>query len=306
MNREVRNALAHRLGAAREWLASQPDVDEDALEVEVNSRRNQLAAMRSFDRRARLGEELVVRLVGEGTDEGLLDLELSSLLDSVRRAFDDGGKISMALAGLSRGSTVVHFRPVAPKVEGDVMDDTMVQVDTSPAEAVGRRFVKLVSAAEGENDLRPWLDMVDGLDRFTATLEKRDLSAQVSWLALSGDITTSWLTAVGRAYVTRQSVPRSRFERTYVHGRVTELRESGFVKLKTALYRNAPAHEVHIEPDQLADLRLTLGSSAHFEVEKQVAVDSLDRELSTRLTFLRSLAGQRTDERQIFDRGDLD
>ena len=53
-----------------------------------------------------------------------------------------------------------------------------------------------------------------------------------------------------------------------ISGRVTELRESGQVKVKTGTRRNSPAYLVQVPPEDLIAMRLSFGDAVNFLVEE--------------------------------------
>lgn len=297
MSEVMRRLLREHRAETNAWFHGQSSEPVSELEWEVTSRRNLLDSLRFVDPELAFTEELTVRLFGEGTEEGLMSLELSPLLEGVRKSFDDYGRVSMALAGMSRGSTVLHFRAtaVASENEGDATDEDpgepfAIAVDSSPIDVVGRRFVQLVSAAEAQEDLRQWHQMVRGLEDVTKALETFDLTAQVAWSSMGGEFVTAAFTADGRRFVRSLSEPREDSRTRFVSGRVTELRETGYVKLKTGTHRQSPVHEVYVPDAQILDLGLTLGEQAHFMVRETVKHDRVGRPLSTRLDYLRVMS----------------
>ncbi|MFC5851329.1 hypothetical protein ACFPZI_05635 [Streptomyces chlorus] len=66
----------------------------------------------------------------------------------------------------------------------------------------------------------------------------------------------------GRQYVERLRDTRPRDQEITISGRITELRESGWVKVKTGTAKNAPAYDVHFEdPETLLRMRPGLGDN---------------------------------------------
>jgi hypothetical protein len=284
----MRRLLAQHRDEVDRWRADLGD-SPDELTWDVSDRRNLLEAMRAYDPRARFPEELTVRLLGE-TARGAMDLELTPLLEGVRRSFVEGPGLNMALAGVSAGSTVLHFRPsetVDPEVVGE---DEAVPVDATVADTAGREYVAMVAAAEAGQDVRRWTRMLRGLEQAVDALESENLAAQIRWSSVSGAITVAQLTERGRNNVRRLSEGTEHRRRRPVSGRVTELRETGWVKLKTGAGRTSPVHEVRLPSEVLLGLHLELGQQAHFMVVETVTTDHLARESGVTLEFERVLS----------------
>lgn len=297
MSEVMKRLLREHRTEANLWFESQSSEPVSEIEWEVASRRNLLDSLRFVDPAIAFAEELTVRLVGEGTESGQLALELSPLLDGVRRSFDEHGQVSMALSGMSKGSTVLHFRSNTPvddckvEPERESAEETFdMPIDSSEVDAVGRHFVELVNAAEAQKDVRQWHKMVRGLEEVTKALETFDLTAQVAWSSMSGEFVTAAFTAAGRKFVRSLSEPRQDSRERFVSGRVTELRETGYVKLKTGFSHSSPIHEVHVPAELILNLGLSLGEQAHFLTKATVKHDRVGRQLSTRLDFLRVLS----------------
>lgn len=292
MSRTRRRLLALHPEAAAAIRRGMPEDEQSEIEVEIASRRNLVQALRSFDRRARLHEELIIRLVGEVAHRGALDLELTSFLVGIRRSFVDAAGVELALAEISAGSTVLHFRPTQDLVPEAFEGEDALQVDSSAADAVGRAFVRLVEAAESEGDVARWVTMVRGLEEAVSALDHHELDAEMAWLSPGGPVELAKLTSRGRAYVRRLSEPKRDTRVRVVSGRVTELREVGIVKLRRGTSRTSPVTKVHVNRDTLVELRLQLGQTAYFIVQEMVDRDRLGREREARYEFIRVVGTQ--------------
>lgn len=296
MSELLRRLLAERSDEVAAWVDALEPNDDDELTWDVTSRRYLLETVRAYDPRARFAEELTVRLVGEVAESGRLSLELTPFLDGVRRAFADGGNVGMSLAGVSAGSTVLHFRPTEVVDPEPVGGADSVQVDATQADAAGRDFVALVAAAEAEGDVRRWVQMIRGLEEAVDALESQNLDAQLTWSSLGGSVQAAQLTWRGRGYVRALASTTPRERRRVVHGRVVELRETGRVKLKTGGHRNSPVHEVDVPSDVLLGMHLELGQEAHFLVVETVLLDKLARESEENLRFVHALTSNEAAE----------
>jgi hypothetical protein len=264
------------------------DLDDDRCEEDL--RRHWLEAARHYDSSARLDEELTVRLRGEVADRGALDFRIG---DALLRPLRDGVSaaarkdVELELTGLSHGSTVLHVRPTVPEIVSEGMDG-LGHVDSSIADPAMRDLLKLVDAAENEQDVRQWERMVPGLDGVVEALEKFDLSMDMRWCSLDGSVRSSRLSRRGKNYVrSLRSLELQRYP-TVVTGRITELRESGLIKVKTGASRTSLAYEVRIERDDLYSMHLELGRHVSFVVEVTKKTDKLGRERSVEFRYLRA------------------
>lgn len=292
MNEEARQRILRKHhDELSEWIATVTNAsDRSEHDIEVEFRRNYLDSVRRFDSRLAYAEELVVRLMGDAARTGLLDLELAPVLEGIKRIFSDSGHVDIGLAGIASGSTVLKLRPLSssPSFAGDlVLEDESVPVDATAADEVGRTLIKLVSATEQADDLRPWGSYLSGLETLAETLDSHDLDADFSWSSSAGSIAHARLTGAGRAHLRSIRVRRTDSEERPISGRITELRESGLIKVKTGLGARSPSYEVHIDKDELLNLQLTLGQSVGMIVEESVERDRLGREQRRRVQFVR-------------------
>lgn len=265
---------------------------EDAYEEEL--RRHWLEAVRHYDPAAQLNEELVVRLRGEAADRGALDFRIGdALLKPLREGVSAAARkdVELELTGVSKGSTVLHVRPSVPQIVSDVEHD-LTTVDSSIADPAMRDFLKLVDAAEKGQDVRRWERIVPGLDGVVEALDKFDLSMDMRWFSLDGTVRSSHLSRRGKEYVRSLRNTEVQKSKTGVSGRITELRESGIVKIKTGTSRMSPAFEVRVDPEGLIGMHLELGMTVSFVVEVARRTDRLGRARSTEYRFLRVSDGQ--------------
>jgi hypothetical protein len=257
--------------------------------VEADHRRSQLEAMRELDPQAALGEELQIRLIGEQAAGALRfewgDAMLRPLQDSVAKAARC--PVGLELTGVSQGSTVLHVRPVALTPSEA---ESMVRVDSSPADEGVRALLRLLSALEDESDVREWSQLFDSVDALSGALDKFDLSLALKWLAADGAVREASLSQRGRRYVERLRQTRENRDEIIVSGRITELRSAGVVKVKSGMSSNSPAFEVRVDADQLLSMQLVLGANVHFVVEQRRALDAVGRTRATEYHFLREHA----------------
>ncbi|ULR51830.1 hypothetical protein [Streptomyces deccanensis] len=287
-------ALERNREANARFFADQDSehLSEDAYEEEL--RRHWLEAVRHYDPAAQLHEELVVRLRGEAADRGALDFRIGdALLKPLREGVSAAARkdVELELTGVSRGSTVLHVRPSVPEIAVDA-DGDMAVVDSSIADPAMRDFLKLVDAAEKEQDVRRWERIVPGLDGVVEALDKFDLAMDMRWFSLDGTVRSSRLSRRGKDYVRSLRNTEMQKSKMGITGRITELRESGFVKIKTGVSRTSSAYEVRVDPEALIGMHLELGMTVSFVVEVARRTDRLGRARSTEYRFLRVSDGQ--------------
>lgn len=268
--------------------------DRDDEEIEAEHRASRLAAAREYDPEARLDEELQLRLTGPDTEAGALRFQWGdSLLHPVEAALSAaaGTPLQLELTGISAGSTVVHARPVAPVAspESHTMD-----APTASAASMGMStLTKLLIALESEHDIREWAKLFDSVETLSRALSKYSLDLGVTWYSADGSMRRAQLTQRGRDYVERLRETRDRDQVMVISGRITELRESGWVKVKTGTAKNAYAYDVRFEePDELLRMRPGLGDNVHFRVRFRQRLDSVGIARSTEYTYLGPAAEQ--------------
>lgn len=265
---------------------AEPNDSEDSLEWDRVERARRLEAMRSFDPTASLPEELLVRLEGEEATTTGLKLEWEGLLRPLQQALEHDD-VELELAGFSRGSTVLHFRSATRSPIEQISQN--VNVDETPLAKPARDLLQAIAAAEGEQDMGRWLALIDSLQGLSAELGRLDLSVDLRWCPRSGRVDRAVLTETGRAYLHNLGETVEEVEPIWVNGRITELRESGVVKVKTGTSRNSTAYEVQIDPDTLSSMRLTLGQTVHWAAEALKSKDRLGRVRSTKYRFRRDM-----------------
>ncbi|MFJ3954267.1 hypothetical protein ACIPXV_30255 [Streptomyces libani] len=290
MSTNWRQRVLERNRAANDQYFAQhesPHGDDD--EYETTLRQNWLDAARHYDPQAHLREELTLRLQGELADGGALNFRIAdALLKPLREGVSAAARkdVDLELVGISQGSTVLHVQPAKdPSFQENA--EEIARVDSSAADPAMRDLLKLIDAAENEQDVRPWERMVQGLDGVVEALDRFDLSMDVRWCALDGAVRSSRLTQRGKVFVRNLRNVDLVKTRNTITGRVTELRESGVVKIKTGTSRRSAAYEVRFEPHDLIGMHLELGVTVSFAVEKLEKRDKIGRVRSTEYRFLR-------------------
>ncbi|MEV6378340.1 hypothetical protein AB0M31_02840 [Streptomyces sp. NPDC051773] len=268
--------------------------DRDDEEIEAEHRASRLAAAREYDPEARLDEELQLRLTGPDTEAGALRFQWGdSLLHPVEAALSAaaGTPLQLELTGISAGSTVIHARPVAPVASPE--SHTMDAPTASAASTGMSTLTKLLIALESEHDIREWAKLFDSVETLSRALSKYGLDLGVTWYSADGSMRRAQLTQRGRDYVERLRETRDRDQVMVISGRITELRESGWVKVKTGTAKNAYAYDVRFEePDELLRMRPGLGDNVHFRVRFRQRLDSVGIARSTEYTYLGPAAEQ--------------
>lgn len=288
-DRAVRRAILERHRSSLEnWLSEEGSdvLDGDEFDTELN--RNRLQALRALDPEASLEEELRLRLVAPDLADGALALDagvtlMKPLQDSVDSLSDD--HVELELVGVSPGSTILHLR--ARHSAGDEVEEVAgAPIDSTRSEQALRAFVELVATAESEGDLRRWPDAADALGRFSKALDKIGAQVDVSWSGVSGEVRSAWFGERGRDYVRAMLATNPSPDVMTISGRVTELRESGIVKVKTGRSRQSPAYEVRVEPEDLLGMHLELGAQVSFTVRLEAQINGLGQTQSTEVFYL--------------------
>lgn len=296
--RERRRALLGDDPAAAEiaarLLEEMGTEERDDEEVEAEHRASRLAAVRAYEPDARLDEELRIRLTGPDTEGGALRFQWGdALLNPVENAISvaAGTPVQLELTGISAGSTVVHARPV-PSVA--FSDPPAMDAPATSATSTGMQMlIRLLGALEAEQDVREWSRLFDAVETLARALSKYKLDLGMTWYGADGDTRRAQLTERGRRYVERLRETRPRDQEIVISGRITELRESGWVKVKTGTARNAQAYDVHFEePEALLRMRPGLGDNVHFRVRFRQCLDAVGIARSTEYTYLGPAAEQ--------------
>ncbi|MFG2977341.1 hypothetical protein ACGFYY_30680 [Streptomyces sp. NPDC048331] len=290
--REHRRALLSddpaAAAAAARLLAEMGAEDRDDEEVEGEHRASRLAAAREYTPHARLDEELRLRLTGPDTEGGALRFQWGdALLHPMESALSAaaGTPVQLELTGISAGSTVVHARPVASA--GSTQPGTLDAPATSSASTGMSALTELLRALETQSDVREWSRLFDAVEPLSRALGKFRLDLGLTWYDADGGTRRAQLTERGRQYAERLRETRDRDQEIVISGRITELRESGWVKVKAGTARNAQAYEVHFEePEELVRMRPGLGDNVHFRVRFRQRLDSVGIVRSSEYTYL--------------------
>lgn len=272
-------------------LGSEMD-DLDDLGWARVERRQWLEVVQAFDPNASLREELLVRLVGDSADSAALKLEWEGLLKPLQDAVSSiSDRAELELAGFSKGSSVLHFRAASRQELEHVGESEDAPVRETPLAGPIRQFIDVVDAVEHEKDVRPYSasNMLDELQRLSTVLQRFHLQADFRFYARSGDVRGARLSQRGMNYMNALAELEESESSMPISGRVTELRESGHVKVKAGTQRRSPAFDVQLDSGVLTDMRLVLGQTVHWLVNAVSLRDRLGRIKTLRFEYLRDL-----------------
>ncbi len=276
-NWRQRVAREHRSETA-EWFEDLTEA-EPLSESQFDAQRwaNRLESARAYDPDSSLVEELALRLIGEEASGGLRFDIGSALMKPLQDGITANNlRVSLELTGISEGSTVLHVKPRIAQVDAD-HEPGLVTVDDSPADAAIRELIDLVDTAETHGDIRRWTNMLGSLDSLVAVLDRFNLDMDLGWCSRNGSIRMSSLTATGRAYVRGLRETSSDTAIRSITGRITELKSSGLIKVKTGSARNSSAYEIRVDSNQLMEMHLELGMNVTFEVREERKADRVGR-----------------------------
>ncbi|MFG2956044.1 hypothetical protein ACGF5O_20255 [Streptomyces sp. NPDC048291] len=269
--------------------------ERDDEEVEAEHRASRLAAARDYAPDALLEEELQLRLTGPDADGGALRFQWgNALLEPVEQLISAaaGTPVQLELTGISAGSTVVHARPVTTPAESTRTDALDAPVTSAASTGLGT-LTALLDALESGRDIHEWAKLFDAVETVSRALSRYALDLGVTWYGADGSLRRTRLTERGRSHVKRLRQTRDRDQEITISGRITELRESGMVKVKTGTAKNAPAYDVRFEePDELLRMRPGLGDNVHFRVRFRQQLDAMGIARSTEYTYLGPAAEQ--------------
>ncbi len=268
-------------------VTSAPELDEDDFDWEQAFRRHQLEAARFYDPAASLPEELLVRLEGPTAVSSGMRVEWGGLLGPLQATLASSRQaVDLELFGFSKGSSVLHFRDASRAMEVEVLGRTDIAVDATPFADRVQHLLAAVNAAESGENLSRWKNQFDGLSHFASTLDAVRLDADLRLCTRGGRTERARLTGKGRGYLKELTDTTPQKQRQAIGGRITELRASGYVKVKNGVKRNSSVYEVEFDKDQLQEMRLVLGDSANWVVEASQNADGLGNIRSTTYSFV--------------------
>lgn len=262
--------------------ATPPADDVSWAEAE---RRNWLETARTFDPRASLPEELLLRLVGDTASRAALNVEWGGLLKPLQAAVSAAAKrdVGLELAGFSKGSSVLHFRAVVRESVDLVMDGSAVT--ETPLAQPARELLDAIESLEAGQDMHRWISMFEGVERLTSELDKLHLQADFRWCSRGGSVRRAYLSERGIQFAKELAETRESEVTKPIGGMVTELHSSGHVKIKAGSTRRSPTWSVRVEPDTLTAMRLVLGQWVNWTVAKISSEDRLGRVKSVEYAY---------------------
>lgn len=294
----ARARVGSKVEARMQELAESEPLSSDAFDTEM--RRNKLEAFRSLDPQARLNEELTIRLNGEAILEGLLlpdtaDPIMRNLQAMINSVSDT--EVKLGLAGISRGSTVLHLCPVYPEqaqissedatAEDDAEIPVLQEVVESPVEVAMRELIRLVDAAETGEALDAAPGMLAPFEALVSALDKRGIDVDLGWYGETGTVRTGKLTAEGRMHAQRSMRPEYKRSIATLTGYVSQLSapsRGGEIMLKTSMSKERGT-KIEITIDELLGLGLKLGEYIEIRVNVEEKRDPLTKKVKTTRSY---------------------
>lgn len=247
------------------------------------------AALTEFDPTARMSRWLNLRLSGERATGGRIDIGIAyEIFHAFSQEFAGAAEfnsvksgISLELAGVSRGSAVLHLVPAAEN-DAPVPTEGQLDVRVDPFDEVLSTITELHQTAESQGDLRRFAEhepLVRGLRSLARTLDSHNLELELRWRSETGlhrnsrlsSSTMQYLRELWEVSLTEKEIP--------VSGRVVRLDLSGHFSIKAGGARNSKRYDVQVDGEQdLVDLHLELGQTVHAWVTERKKVNHLGME----------------------------
>ncbi|MBZ9598118.1 hypothetical protein K7B06_23915 [Streptomyces erythrochromogenes] len=259
-----------------QWLEGEDPAEQDEDTVDSEQRVEWLSSVQRWDPRARLREELTIRLTGDEAGRGALRFSIGNALlkplqDGVTASTDED--VELELVGISSGSTVLHVRPATRKThsEEELADgeDPTEENNAAVAEQAISVLFDAVKTVEAREDVTEWTPMLSSLSKLVSALDRFDLAVQLRWFSSDGSVHSSALTESGKQYVRElRKTHAEAFARVRrdISGRVTEMKLSGVAVIKPPAN---PAVSVKFEPGQITEVPWGLGDEVHLVVEER-------------------------------------
>ncbi|MGW4590653.1 hypothetical protein ACWEKJ_25315 [Amycolatopsis thermoflava] len=255
-----------------------------------------LEGARRFDASAQLQPRLDVRVIGDDVGHGSLSMqlvdELSGPLQSeVEAASPSGDKelLRLELAGISRGSAVMHLRPAALIDSGD----EHLPLALSPVDAAIRNVFDVHDAMEREAPADSIIlegDLRKSFHKLAKVLQQHELAVEMTWRPLGGQRRRSRLSERGLSYASSLFEMTDHAEETTVSGYLYEQSLSGWFRLKSnPQNKRSESRLVHTEGDRLDLESLRLNQYLRARVLHTYQMDRFGQRSSERWTFLRFL-----------------
>jgi hypothetical protein len=257
--------------------------EEPTMSVDEILDRNYHDTIASYDPDARLSRWLDLTVHGDRVRAGSLDIGIaqelfhafSMELDGAAATEGAGNAPRVELAGVSRGSAVLHLVPTHGE---DLPSEGQMPLVVDRLDAMLERITELHQVAEAEGDLRQFGDeavLLKGLHELTKALDRHDLELRLRWRSATGAHRHSELTTRARSYVRRQWEDETERDELRISGRVVSMDLAGTFDLKTTAGRRK-RYTVHVGGEEdLLHLHLNLGDLIHVTVAAKRQVNRL-------------------------------
>lgn len=275
-----------------------PEVRETPTEI---LDRHFYTAIAALNPNLRLARRLNLRVLGDSVHTGRLDIGIayelfhafSQEVTGAAEANSVRSEVAFELAGVSRGSAVMHL---VPSVDEDHGNEGQIPLTTDPLDVVLSTITDLHSTAENEGDLRRFAryeSLVRGLRSLATTLDNHNLELEVGWRSATGRHRNSHLSERARRHI-RQLWEVDIVTREFsVYGRVVKLDLSGRFDIKLSPSRTSKRYEIHVEGEErLVQLGLQLGESISVVVREEKRVNNLGIEQAPTYHFVSKQSGQ--------------
>ncbi|MEV0158368.1 hypothetical protein AB0H57_32470 [Micromonospora sp. NPDC050686] len=270
-----------------------PDVEESPSEI---LDRHLYEAVTDHDPQARLSRRLQLRVVGDTVHTGRLDIGIayelfhafSQEVNGAAEANAVRSTVSFELAGVSKGSAVMHL---VPSTQEERASDQQLNVTVDPLDEILSTITDLHATAEEEGDLRRFAryeGLVRGLRSLALALDNHDLELEVGWRSATGRHRNSHLSQRARRHIRQMWEVESVTRIFDVSGRVVKLDLSGRFDVKVTPARNSKRYEVQVDGEErLVQLGLRLGENIAVRVREEKRVNHLGIEQAPTYHFVK-------------------
>lgn len=295
-----------RLARANAFLSETEEPSADLGEILLESRIN---AAERFDSKATAQSLWLVRLSGEGIEDGWIDQALEEaivgpLSREVEHAAPAGARQEsrIGLVGVSTGSVLLHFRPRSPKRTPEL---NQLSYDTSPADAAILRVSQLHDLLERQAPA-PEIAGIFGNDQallkqaraLVTSLSANGVNLSTRWWSSTSARSTSRLTTIGQQHaltVFKTTIAKEVIE---IAGMVTALDIRGVVTVTGASEHRYP---LKVGPEAVVSERFALGVQVRVLARQEHDVDKAGvRSRHNVYTFI-----QHVENSSLFDGDDV-
>ncbi|KAA9134827.1 hypothetical protein [Microbacterium caowuchunii] len=297
MRDDIRSYLREHTRGSSEaaFFTNVPDIDDDLGDALLDA---QVAAAERLNPSMKAQSLLLVRLAGEHIVDGWMDADLQNeiltpLVKEIELAAPRKAKrlARMGLVGVSSGSVVLHYRPLA---EAGLSQDNQLAYEVHPADSAVLRVSELHDFFETEENpaviasafgqqrrlLRQSRLLVEALEKYSVNLSTR-------WWGPTSKRAVSRISERGRQHALKIFRAEEQDELIQLRGMVTALDIDGIVTVTDALRRR---HRVTVDATLLQDERFTLGLTVFLEAREIQEVDGVGQNQGwNRYEFVRHL-----------------